>query len=87
MTPGGNPVFKCADCGKANASMGPETLCWCGYSHRGQNATAYICQPFTVLKERPQMLEAFRSCGCEPGRTEVGIMLERDYHNALKGQP
>ena len=34
MTPGGNPVIKCADCGKAAAASGPEALCWCGFSHR-----------------------------------------------------
>ena len=34
MTPGGNPVFKCADYGKAAAASSPEALCWCGFSHR-----------------------------------------------------
>jgi hypothetical protein len=45
--------------------------------------TAYVCQPFSVLKEVPELLEAFRSCGCEPGRGEVGIMLESSYRSIL----
>jgi hypothetical protein len=78
MTPGGNPVWKCADCGRQVSDMMPAALCWCGFSHRAQHATAYVCVPFSILKERPGLLAAFRACGCEPGRTEVGIMLERD---------
>ena len=83
-TGGGNPIWKCADCGTAAAAMGPEVLCWCGFSHRAQHGTAYVCQPFSVLKERPELLEAFRACGCDPGRGEVGIMLERDLRSNVR---
>lgn len=83
MTPGGNPVYKCADCGKSTAAMGPEVLCWCGFTHRGQGLTGYRCLPFTVLKDRPGLIHAFRACGCEPGRTEVGIVLERDLQDEM----
>ncbi len=87
MSPGGNPFWKCADCGKSAAAMGPEVLCWCGFSHRhNHNATAYVCQPFSVLKERPELLEAFQACGCDPKRGgEVGVMLERDFR-AMKSK-
>lgn len=84
-SPGGNPLFKCADCGNATTSLGPEALCWCGFSHRLQStsSTAYKCVPFSLIKDRPEfaqkLINAFRSCGCEPGRGEVGIMLEDDY--------
>jgi hypothetical protein len=81
ITGGGNPVFKCADCGKAAAAMGPEVLCWCGFSNRGNRDNAYTCQPFSVLKERPELLSAFRACGCDPERGEVGIMLKRDLRS------
>jgi DNA-directed RNA polymerase subunit RPC12/RpoP len=81
ITGGGNPVFKCADCGKAVAAMGPEALCWCGFSHRGNRDNAYTCQPFSILDERPELLSAFRACGCDPERGEVGIMLERDLRS------
>ena len=80
-TGGGNPIFKCADCGASGSGMGPEHLCWCGFSHRLQNATAYRCLPFSILKDKPELLNAFRSCGTEPGRTEVGLVLEDDLRN------
>jgi len=79
MTPGGNPVFKCADCGKSTAAMGPDALCWCGFSHRLNNATAYVCKPFSILAEHPQLASAFAACGSDPKRGEVGVMLERDW--------
>lgn len=87
-TPGGNPVYRCADCGTSTSSMGPDALCWCGFNHRGQHITAYRCVPFTALKTDPEraakLLRAFRACGCEPGRAEVGIMLETEYREAMK---
>lgn len=78
MTPGGNPVFRCADCGASTSGMGPEELCWCGFSHRMNLDNAYICLPFSILQDRPELASAFRACGCDPGRGEVGIMLARD---------
>jgi hypothetical protein len=42
-TGGGNPVFQCADCGIASADMGPQCICWCGFSHKGQAGTVYVC--------------------------------------------
>ena len=80
MTPGGNPIYRCADCGSASASMGAGAICWCGFAHRSQNATAYRCVPFSILAERPDLRNAFAACGCDPGRGEVGIMLERDLY-------
>lgn len=81
-TGGGNPIFKCADCGASGSGMSPDVLCWCGFSHRGQHATAYICQPFSILESRPELKDAFAACGCKTGRAEVGIMLERDYRKS-----
>lgn len=86
-SPGGNPLFKCADCGTAQTGMGPEKLCWCGFHHRNQSLTAYTCVPFSIIEQKPEakqaLINAFRSCGCEPGRSEVGIMLEKDYRAAF----
>jgi len=85
-SPGGNPLFKCADCGKANTGMDSTSLCWCGFSHKlNHNSTAYVCKPFSILKERPELLAAFQACGCDPARGgEVGIMLERDLYTGEK---
>jgi hypothetical protein len=78
-TPGGNPLWKCADCGRSASGMGPEVLCWCGQAHRFNRDHAYVCQPFSVLETRPELLDAFRACGCDPARGgEVGIMLKRN---------
>lgn len=83
-SPGGNPLYKCADCGQSSWGLGPDVLCWCGFSHRGQYpATAYRCLPFSILKEFPALTNAFRACGCNPERGEVGIMLERDYNAVM----
>lgn len=87
-TPGGNPIYRCADCGASTSSMGAESICWCGFHHRmNHNATAYMCVPFSEIEARPEskqaLINAFRSCGCEPGRGEVGIMLARDYSTAV----
>lgn len=84
ITGGGNPVFKCASCGASASGMGPDVLCWCGFSHRGQrHMTAYRCVPFSALKEHPELERHFRACGCDPEFGEVGIVLERDYVEAI----
>ena len=78
-TPGGNPVFKCADCGQATSGTGPEVLCWCGFSHRGQHPlNGYRCLPFSILQEKPELKDAFLACGRDPRRGEVGIILKGD---------
>ena len=79
VTPGGNPIFKCADCGLAKPGMKPDVLCWCGFSHRrNAHITPYRCLPFSILEERPELLENFYRSGCDPKVGEVGIVLERD---------
>jgi DNA-directed RNA polymerase subunit RPC12/RpoP len=78
ITGGGNPIYKCADCGKATASMGPWDLCWCGYAQRmSPHLTAYRCLPYSILDTRPELRQAFLMCGCDPARGEVGIVLEK----------
>jgi hypothetical protein len=79
LTPGGNPIFKCADCGRATAAMGPDALCWCGFAHRNQTPYAYMCMPFSILEAQPYLKDAFAACGCSPDRGEVGILLASDY--------
>lgn len=77
-TGGGNPIFRCADCGARSSDTGPHCLCWCGFSHRGNDFTnAYQCLPFTILEEHPEYRNAFLACGCDPNnkKTQVGIVL------------
>ena len=80
MTPGGNPIYRCANCSASTWAMGPEKLCWCGQTHRSQNIKGYICVPFSILEKRPELLKHFLACGCDPKRSgDVGIMLRRDF--------
>ena len=81
-TGGGNPIYKCADCGTSTSSMGPDSLCWCGMSFKNQHLTEYMCLPFSILKEKPHLRNAFLSCGCDPSCGEVGIVTKKSYRNA-----
>jgi len=83
MTPGGNPVYKCADCGAAKASMTPDDLCWCGLIHKNQHYPAYMCLPFSKIKEFPKLEHQFFKCGCDPNRGEVGIVLVKDAKDII----
>ena len=81
VTPGGDPIFKCGDCGNSTSGFSAVVICWCGFHHSGNhNITAYKCVPFFVLAERPELRNAFLSCGCDPAQEEVGIMLEKDFY-------
>ncbi len=78
-SPGGNPIFRCADCGVADWGTSPKRICWCGMSHRGQYETPYLCLPYSILEERPELKELFRASGCDPDRPgEVGVVAEKD---------
>lgn len=83
MTPGGDPVYRCADCGKASSALGPDVLCWCGFHMRGNHhLSSYRCLSFAVLEKTPELEAAFKACGCDPKRGEVGVVLEADYRRA-----
>jgi len=84
MTPGGNPIYRCADCGRGGSFFGENEICWCGFSYRQQNLNPYKCLSFRILEEHPELLPAFQACGCEPGRSEVGIVLETDYRALME---
>ena len=79
-TGGGNPIFKCAQCPAITSSMGPSALCWCGFEMRGQRTHAYVCLPFSIIKENPAYKNMFSRCGCNPDSksAEVGIVLTDD---------
>ena len=82
-TPGGNPIYRCADCSAATSSMGPQDLCWCGYhSRRNHHLAGYVCVPYKILETYPKLKQAFASCGSDPSRGgDIGIMLVEQYKN------
>lgn len=43
---GGNPTFRCADCGFSSTGMGVDCVCWCGFQHRSRARRPYQCLPF-----------------------------------------
>lgn len=76
MTPGGNPIYRCADCGVSCCGMTPNGICWCGYHPRQNHGSrVYQCLPFSILEERPGLRVAFAQCGHDPTRGEVGVVL------------
>lgn len=79
-TPGGNPIYRCADCAKTVSDVFPSALCWCGTSNKfNHSTTPYRCVSFAALKDRPELRAAFGACGFNPDRGgEVGVVLERD---------
>jgi len=83
MTPGGNPVYRCADCGNSASGLGPQCVCWCGFSQRHNDSYPYRCMSFGVLTEFQKLLAAFRNCGCDPERGEVGIVLDSELRKVL----
>lgn len=88
MSPGGNPLFRCSDCGVSQYSMQPDDVCWCGMKHKHQHMPAYRCVPYLILKEHPELLQSFLSCGCDPKRGgDVGIMLMQQLRDGLSAQP
>jgi hypothetical protein len=88
MSPGGNPLYKCSDCGKTVFGMDCSNLCWCGQAFKNQFDNAYTCLSFKAIETHPypdQLRNAFLSCGCDPSgkRTEVGILLKESYRKSF----
>lgn len=86
MSPGGNPLYKCANCGKSTWGISANCLCWCGMAHRNQSMNAYICLPFSIIEEKPEVKEMFLRCGCDPARGEVGIVLMREFKEEVNNE-
>jgi len=89
MTPGGNPIFICADCERLTCGITCEELCWCGFKQKSQSLTPYLCLSFRVLKKIPKLLSAFRNCGYDPerGLSKVGIVLRTDHQRIIRENP
>lgn len=82
-TGGGNPLFRCADCGVCTSGMGPNCLCYCGFEHRraSTQTNAYRCVRVDKGKEDKAMRAALLSCGfdCDRPRSEIGV-FNPDYY-------
>ncbi len=85
VTAGGNPFFRCAQCGIEGSGFNPP-FCWCNHSIRGQNRRTYICLPKSKLINIPKLDQAFRNFGFDPQRNdwEVGVVTIADYNQYSK---
>lgn len=72
-TSGGNPYFRCSDCGKGSAAMDASPLCWCGFSYRGSTEHPYRC---ASKKDHPEWEHEFQMSGCWTTPSEIGVVTE-----------
>ena len=85
MTPGGNSIHRCADCGAQTWRMGPNDICWCGFSHKGSRDNPYRCIPVSMAANNPEIETALSRCGINaPYQNEIGIVLYEDLKEALR---
>lgn len=82
-TGGGNPLFRCANCGASSASLGPESVCWCGMTHRGSSERPYLCASKAA---HPEWQSEFEASGCWESREEIGIVSEAGVRRLAKGE-
>jgi len=68
---GGNPLYRCADCGNSSCGIGPKVICWCGFHYRGQTDTPYQCMKF---EGNESYHIEMAKCGCLPGKNEIGVI-------------
>lgn len=87
-TGGGNPLFRCADCGACTAAMGPSCLCWCGFQmrHATNPVYPYRCVRVDACGADPALKESLMACGFDPHhpKAEVGIIHEAHYRRAAE---
>lgn len=81
-TGGGNPLFRCADCGIGAAGMSPDHICWCGFAHKGQGERTYRCVNIAEAVKEPSLKAALLRSGylpsdpkCRP-KVEIAVLNE-----------
>lgn len=80
-TGGGNPLFRCADCGKAASGMFPKAICYCGFHFSNQPEGAYRCVPFADnehLREELAITGYSRFGTSEIGVVAIGLLKRRN---------
>ena len=82
--------YICPNCGAYSHSTNTEKICYCGSDEREHSDEEkffpYRCMPFSVLKEKPELKQAF-TFGFFKNK-EIGIVQIDDYESILKtGKP
>lgn len=80
---GGNPAFRCADCGARATGMGPECVCWCGYTHMGYAEQPYMCLAYDG---NDHLDVAFSKNGFRMHHGEVGAIPTADFTRPNDGK-
>lgn len=62
-TGGGNPVYRCADCGNSSSGMSTDCICWCGFAHKGQNENPHRCVNVETARKDPVFKLALQQAG------------------------
>jgi len=75
-TGGGNPLYRCASCGRTAAATGPESLCFCGLS-------LHQCLAYSAIKKYPRLRSALVP-GCDPSYGEVGFAVREAVRKAME---
>lgn len=82
-SPGGNPLWRCFNCGEAQTGIEPHCICWCGLKFRGEVVSKYECVPTSLIQMDPRLRDLLSQCGVtEKSGQEVGVVL-RDSFRAL----
>lgn len=84
-SPGGNPWYQCADCGRGGWEMGTHHLCWCGFEHRGGTSGGYRCVAYESADAAT--LEALDASGCRRDRGEIGVVSTTVLRDAQRRLP
>jgi hypothetical protein len=81
---GGNPYFRCADCGKGGCHMGTDHLCWCGFGYKGAQPGRLRCVSIARAREDPALYRALSANGfwLETCNVEIGVFSEDSYRRA-----
>lgn len=93
-TGGGNPIFRCADCGISECNIAPSEICWCSFmvsKTRDRNSQqAFMCMPIRAIERNPNLEKCFRECGIDPDPKKegdrVGIVTTECVRNAYREQ-
>lgn len=81
MTPGGNPMWECADCGKKKAGFDASVICWCGATWRNGVDMGMRC--WRTDDPRSEVIQALRLCGVATESSVIGIVKEEALVDAL----
>ncbi len=87
MTPGGNSIYRCADCWASTTRMGPDEVCWCGFAMKGSRQPAYMCIPVSMARGNEALMQAIKRCGYnDRSNQEVAIILRADWKEIKRAE-